>query len=275
MLVPLVSTVPTVCLGHLRAIAADPTRNMRAKVTYRRSSFDGGERVAGFERNRGMSKRLQLGEVVFFLLIVVPLVGIALSALEPPVVTFADVVLSTGLQDLVLLAVVLLFLRRNSEPLKVIGWSLHNGWKETAVGVGLFLPLPFVANGIAEALQGLGLGVAEPEGSMLLPDSTGDYALALVFLVVVAVSEEVLFRGYLLRRFRAITGSWWVAVVMSSAIFALGHGYEGLAGAITVGVVGAWFAVVYLWRGTLMAPIVMHFLQNFVSLLVLPAFAMT
>lgn len=32
--------------------------------------------------------------------------------------------------------------------------------------------------------------------------------------------------------------------------FALGHGYEGSAGVVTVGVMGMVFALVYLWRGS-------------------------
>jgi membrane protease YdiL (CAAX protease family) len=37
-----------------------------------------------------------------------------------------------------------------------------------------------------------------------------------------------------------------------------------------VGVMGVVFAVVYLWRGSLVAPMVMHFLQDFLAIVVLP-----
>jgi membrane protease YdiL (CAAX protease family) len=53
-------------------------------------------------------------------------------------------------------------------------------------------------------------------------------------------------------------------------IFAVGHGYEGSAGVATVGVMGVLFAVVYLWRGSLVAPMVMHLLQDFLAIVVLP-----
>jgi membrane protease YdiL (CAAX protease family) len=59
-------------------------------------------------------------------------------------------------------------------------------------------------------------------------------------------------------------------VLLSSFIFSLGHGYEGTAGLATVGVMGAAFALVYLWRGSLVAPIVMHFLQDFIGIVLLP-----
>ena len=39
---------------------------------------------------------------------------------------------------------------------------------------------------------------------------------------------------------------------------------------ITVGVSGAVLAVIYLWRESLIAPIVIHFLQNLAAILLLP-----
>jgi membrane protease YdiL (CAAX protease family) len=48
-----------------------------------------------------------------------------------------------------------------------------------------------------------------------------------------------------------------------AVVFSLGHGYEGTAGVVTVGFIGLAFALVYQWRGSLVAPMVMHFLQDF------------
>ena len=56
---------------------------------------------------------------------------------------------------------------------------------------------------------------------------------------------------------------------------AVGHGCEGSAGLVTVGVMGAVFALVYLWRRSLVAPIVMHFLQYFLSIVLLPLLGLT
>ncbi len=54
----------------------------------------------------------------------------------------------------------------------------------------------------------------------------------------------------------------------SSVIFSLGHGYEGAAGVITVFYMGLIFALIYLWRGSLVAPVIMHFLQDFTGILI-------
>jgi membrane protease YdiL (CAAX protease family) len=88
--------------------------------------------------------------------------------------------------------------------------------------------------------------------------------------MVVALAEETIFRGYLILRFKAITTNTASAVLASAVIFSLGHGYEGSAGVITVGVMGLVFAFVYLWRKSLVAPVVMHFLQDFIGIVLLP-----
>jgi membrane protease YdiL (CAAX protease family) len=60
------------------------------------------------------------------------------------------------------------------------------------------------------------------------------------------------------------------AIVLSAFIFSIGHGYEGTAGVITVGVMGLAFALVYLWRRSLVAPMIMHCFVDFVSIVVAP-----
>jgi uncharacterized protein len=114
-------------------------------------------------------------------------------------------------------------------------------------------------------------GPSTPLPSFLNDKGAAEELLAVVLVTVVAVTEETIFRGYLLLRFLPMLKSTTASVLLSSAIFALGHGYEGSSGLVTVGVMGAVFALVYLWRRSLAAPIVMHFLQDFLSVVILPA----
>jgi membrane protease YdiL (CAAX protease family) len=62
-------------------------------------------------------------------------------------------------------------------------------------------------------------------------------------------------------------------VILSAGIFSLGHGYEGTAGVATVGLMGLIFALVYIWRKSLVAPMIMHFLQDFLVIVLLPVLA--
>jgi membrane protease YdiL (CAAX protease family) len=178
---------------------------------------------------------------------------------------------ATILRDLALVSLILFFLWRNGEPVARIGWTLRNGWKEVALGVGLFPPLFFGAALLEKLFLNAGLSApSTPLPSFLDVQGLVQALLATVLVVVVAVAEETIFRGYLLLRFAQLTRSSLVAVLLSSLIFSLGHGYEGTAGLATVGVMGAAFALVYLWRGSLVAPAVMHFLQDLLSIVLLP-----
>jgi membrane protease YdiL (CAAX protease family) len=93
-------------------------------------------------------------------------------------------------------------------------------------------------------------------------------------VVVVALAEEIIFRGYLILRFRTVTGSLPAASLISAAIFSSGPGYKGPARVITVGMPGFVFGLIYVWRKTLVAPIVMHFLQDFIGIVLMPLLGM-
>lgn len=56
-----------------------------------------------------------------------------------------------------------------------------------------------------------------------------------------------------------VTGSVALGVILSSFVFSLGHGYEGTAGVASVGAMGLIFALVYVWRQSLVAPVTMPF----------------
>jgi len=134
--------------------------------------------------------------------------------------------------------------------------------------------LPFIAAGFLErALQVAGLSVPSIPLPSMAAKGMGELLLAIALVAVVALGEETIFRGYLILRLKAITTSP-TAALLSATIFSLGHGYEGSAGVVTVGVMGLVFALVYLWRQSLVAPIVMHFLQDFVGIVLLPLLKM-
>jgi membrane protease YdiL (CAAX protease family) len=66
-----------------------------------------------------------------------------------------------------------------------------------------------------------------------------------------AFGEEMVFRGYLIRRVADLVGGALfgqvVAVVASSALFGIAHGYQGWSGVIATGIIGALLGTLYLW----------------------------
>ena len=113
----------------------------------------------------------------------------------------------------------------------------------------------------AMALFGGGLDIVAKARAM---ETLG--ALPLWSLVPVAVfagfNEEILFRGFLLSRFRVLLGEsrrgLVLGVILSSALFSAGHGYQGMIGLVQTFVAGACFATVATVRKSLWPSIIAH-----------------
>lgn len=219
------------------------------------------------ERNR----EERFWETLVFLFLIVPSMGISFFAVRQGNLGFVLVAVATILRDLSFVALIGFFLWRNREHWNRIGWKIKSGWNEVLLGAVLFVPL-FFGSGLLEGLfRTMGLSKPPaPQPQFLTATGSKELVLAAVLVTVVAVCEEIIFRGYLIDRLATVTRSTAAAVLLSSLIFSLGHGYEGTAGMATVGVMGLIFALVYLWRGNLAAPIVMHFLQDFIGIVMVP-----
>ena len=211
-------------------------------------------------------------ELAVFLFILLPALVLSLFTVQSGSTSFATVAVATIFQDLALTALVLYFFWRNGEGHAALGWrgSLP---LEVLVGAVLFVPTFFVAGALETTLRHAGLSSEGKLPSFLAAKGGGEMILAVVLVVVVAVAEESIFRGYLLRRFGNVTASPAVAVLLSAGVFAIGHGYEGSAGVVTVAFLGVVFALVYMWRGSLIAPVVMHLLQDLIGIVVAPLIA--
>jgi membrane protease YdiL (CAAX protease family) len=216
-------------------------------------------------------RRGQLLEVLVFLFLIVPSMLLSFLVVRQGGLGFVVTAWATIGRDLGLVSLIVFFLWRNGEPVGRIGWTLKNGGREALLGLGLF-GLLFVGTIVLESLL-RSAGVpppATPRPRFLTATGPAELGLAVALVTVVAVAEETIFRGYLILRFSAVTRRPVVAALLSAIVFSLGHGYEGTTGVITVGVMGLGLAVVYLWRRSLLAPIVMHFLQDFIGIILLP-----
>jgi membrane protease YdiL (CAAX protease family) len=216
-------------------------------------------------------RRRELLEVLVFLLLIVPSMLLSFLVVRQGGLGFVVTAWATIGRDLGLVGLIVFFLWRNGEPVGRIGWTFEHAAREAALGVGLFVLL-FAGTGLLELLlRSAGVPApATPRPQFLTARGPAELGLALLLVAVVAAAEEIIFRGYLILRFSAVTRRPALAALLSAIIFSLGHGYEGATGVITVGVMGLGLALVYLWRGTLLAPIVMHFLQDFGGIVLLP-----
>lgn len=227
--------------------------------------------TAWVEETVGNRRSEQVRELLVFLFLIAPSMGLSFFAIRLGNISFRLTAIATILRDLGLVSLIVFFLWRNREPVERIGWSFKHGWRDAILGALLFVPMSVGTGALQQILKAAGFsGPATPRPSFLKAGSPLEFLLAGVLVIVVAIAEEIIFRGYLILRLQAVTRSNLGAALLSSIIFSLGHGYEGTAGVLTVGFMGLCFALVYLSRKSLVAPMVMHFLQDFSAIVLIP-----
>jgi membrane protease YdiL (CAAX protease family) len=225
-------------------------------------------------KDKGFRRRERIIELTIFLFLIAPSMAFSFflsgSTGGGPTVGFTLTAVSSILRDLALVGLIMFFLWRNGESLKTIGWNLKGAGTEVAVGLGLFIPFFIAVALIENLLQMAGFTIPAAPMPELIMTGRSQLILALALVSVVAIAEETIFRGYLIQRFSSLNGSGAASVLLAGLIFSLGHGYEGSAGVVTVGIIGIFFGFVFLWRKSIIAPIVMHFMLDFVSIVLLP-----
>jgi membrane protease YdiL (CAAX protease family) len=224
-----------------------------------------------FQNGTVTTRKIQFFELMVFMLLFVPSIVLSYFTVEESEEGFIYAATATIVHNCSLVGLILFFLWRNREAVSLIGWT-KSGWlKEAGLGVVLFLPFTVVSTLFEELVLDLGLhSPSESLPSFLAAQGPYQFVLATVLVVIVAISEETIYRGYLILRLRPLVRSNWISAVISSGIFSLGHGYEGSAGVATVAVMGFMFAGIFIWRKSLTAPIVMHFLQDLIGIVLAP-----
>ena len=81
--------------------------------------------------------------------------------------------------------------------------------------------------------------------------------MAVVLVVAGGIREEIQ-RAFLLRRFEHWLGGPVVGVVVASVGFGAGHIIQGVDVAVVTGLLGMFWAVIYLRRRSIVAPVVSH-----------------
>jgi len=96
----------------------------------------------------------------------------------------------------------------------------------------------------------------------LLP-SAGPLAF-FAMAATIGLYEELLFRGFIMPRLRRATGSWLMAVLLSSTIFTALHAMDQTPAAlILVAILSISLSIITIWRRSIVAAIVAHALFDF------------
>ena len=169
----------------------------------------------------------------------------------------------------ILLALLLWFVRLDGLKLSEIGFNRGRGWTlEIAIGLVFGTAIFFAQRHLFEPLLDLLLADTNTHRIASAEDPLGTFILPSLFAGIVAGGfvEEALFRGYALRRLTERM-SLWIAIPVMLLFFAVLHIGLGLVGIVIATVNGLLFALLYVWRRSLIAPILAHGLVNAILLL--------
>jgi membrane protease YdiL (CAAX protease family) len=170
-------------------------------------------------------------------------------------------VVTLSLVDTALLVgLMVFFLRAHGERPR----DVFLGFRPIAQELSFGLPLVLAAIGIAVAILGV-LQLYAPslhtvehnplQDLIRTPRNAGLFALVVV--IAGGVREE-LQRAFLLHRFEEWLGGAKVGVVATSLAFGAGHLLQGVDAGLATGALGVFWAVVYLRRRSVVAPMVSH-----------------
>lgn len=147
--------------------------------------------------------------------------------------------------------------RRSSAliPLLSIGpWNAKRAVADAAVGGALWAFV--VGAGLVAARL---FGSAHPaDVEALLPSTALERVAWAIVAVLVGVTEELVYRGYLRVQLAAFTRSALLGIVLQALLFGIAHLNQGVRAAIEIAMDGALFGVVAHWRRGLAPCIACH-----------------
>lgn len=107
---------------------------------------------------------------------------------------------------------------------------------------------------------------------MLFPDSPQERSWFGALSVGAGISEELVFRGFLFYYLGAYVPhiNTLEKILLTSLFFGMAHVYQGWKQAIPTGIVGLLMALMYVFSGSLLLPIVVHAITDWRLLIILP-----
>ena len=142
---------------------------------------------------------------------------------------------------------------------KLINLGFHTKNRGKDFGVGFLLGL---------LIMGLGYLILLFSGEIIFEKFNIDLSkIAITFLlfILVAINEEVLFRGYFIKNLM-LSFNKYIAVFISAILFSLAHGFNphiDELSLVTLFLFGVIFGISYIYTNNLWFPIALHFSWNF------------
>lgn len=158
------------------------------------------------------------------------------------------------------LSAAVLVLRWRKLPLSLLGMSLKGRGKDLLAGLGVAVLLYAVGFGTS-----LLMGTVEIASVQWVPR---DLLGTLLFFLLVAVTEEVMLRGFVLGRMLSAGMNRFVALFLSSALFSAMHLFNpnfALLPFVNILLAGCLLGASFLYTRNLCFPVVLHWFWNWLQ----------
>lgn len=201
-----------------------------------------------------------IGTCLMMFLCMFLFLGYKLAAVEMPEGGLLSHVWETLFMLVGYLSAAVLILRWRNLPLSLLGLSLKGRGKDLLAGAGVAVLLYAVGFGLS-LLMGM---VEVADVQWMLRDLLG----ALMFFLLVAVTEEVMLRGFVLGRMLSEGMNRFVALLLSSALFSAMHLFNpnfAFLPFVNILLAGCLLGASFLYTRNLCFPIVLHWFWNWLQ----------
>jgi membrane protease YdiL (CAAX protease family) len=149
------------------------------------------------------------------------------------------------------------------------GWASHAPLADLVIGLAVGVLAQVTLNALTNwAISRFGPGIYSPVVILaILPRSREEWAPVLLALFPAVLVEELLFRSLLLGGLAVV---WPVPVLIAGTALLFGwmHSPQGWLGMIMTCAASLLFAALFLWRGSLLPPLVAHYVVNVLQLVI-------
>ena len=97
---------------------------------------------------------------------------------------------------------------------------------------------------------------------MIVPSTYGEKIFWIFVSAAAAFGEEMTYRGVLFSILIGVSGNWWLAASIGALIFSAAHLAQGWTSALVIAVFGLGFQFLALQTGSLLLPVIIHFLYD-------------
>jgi hypothetical protein len=92
----------------------------------------------------------------------------------------------------------------------------------------------------------------------MLPHAPFERVLWVGFALTAGLCEELVYRGYLLKQFKALTDSTLAAIVLQALVYGLAHLVLPAQVGVSVGLLGVLLGVLAVWQRSLVPSMILH-----------------